>query len=79
VTVALADPAELVAVTVNTVEARVTSGVPLIIQVEELIVSPLGRAGETLQALIAAPWLFKVVGATDMEVPTFPLVPLEPL
>jgi hypothetical protein len=79
VTVALEDPAELVTAIVKIVEARVTVGVPLITQVEAFMDRPLGRAGEAEQAVIVAPWLFKVVGATDMETPTLPLVPLEPL
>jgi hypothetical protein len=61
------------------VEARVEVGVPLITQVEALMDNPLGKLGLALQALIAAPWLFKVVGTTDMETPTLPLVPLAPL
>jgi hypothetical protein len=45
----------LVAVTVKLVEARVTLGVPLITQVEELMLSPDGKAGEAVQDVMAEP------------------------
>jgi hypothetical protein len=67
----------LVAVTVKLVEARVTLGVPLITQVEELMLSPDGKAGEAVHEVMAEPWLSKVLGVTAIAKPTLPLVPVE--
>ena len=77
-TEAVDDPAELVAITVNTVEAKVTVGVPLITQVELSIERPAGNAVLVEQDEIAAPRLFKVVGVTDIATPKDPLVPVAP-
>jgi hypothetical protein len=35
-----------------------------------------GRAGVDVQLVIAAPLLLSVVGATNIAVPTFPVVPV---
>jgi hypothetical protein len=78
VTSAELEPAELVAVTVKLVAARVALGVPEITQVEELMVSPDGKLGEALQPVIAEPWLLSVLGVMDIAAPTLPLVPVEP-
>ena len=72
------DPAEFVAVTVYEVEVRVAVGVPLITHVELLILRVPGRAGETVQFVIAAPLVARVVGETDIAAPTGPEVPAEP-
>jgi hypothetical protein len=55
VTLAELEPAELVAVTVKLVDARVTLGVPLITQVVALMVSPDGKLGEAVHEVIAEP------------------------
>ena len=78
VTEAVDDPAELVAVTVNAVDAKVTVGVPVITQVELSIERPAGKAVFVKQDEIAAPRLFKVVGVNDMATPTDPLLPVAP-
>ena len=57
VTFAVDEPAELVAVTVYSVEAKTAEGVPLITQVVLLMESPPGRAGEIVQLVIAAPFV----------------------
>jgi hypothetical protein len=54
-TVAEPVPAELVAVTVKLVEARVELGVPEITQVVLLMLSPDGRVGEAVHEVIAEP------------------------
>ncbi len=78
VTEAVDDPAELVAVTVKAVEAKVTVGIPLITQVELSIDSPAGNAVVVEHDEISAPRIFKVVGDTDIATPTNPLVPVAP-
>jgi hypothetical protein len=70
-------PAEFVAMTLKIVGAIAPEGVPLITQVVVLRVSPAGREGVTLQLVIAAPWLFKVLGVMAIETPTVPFVPIE--
>lgn len=70
-------PAELVAMTLKIVGAIAPEGVPLITQVVVLRARPAGREGVTLQLVIAAPWLFKVLGVMDIGTPTVPLVPIE--
>lgn len=77
VTLPVPDPAELVPVTVNDVEASVTVGTPLITQVNGLIVRPAGSAGDTTQPVIAAPLASSIDGVTDIATPTFPVVPVE--
>ena len=76
VTLAVVDPAELVAVIVYAVEARVAVGVPEITQVEALIDAQAGRAGEVEQDEIAAPLLEIVDGVTVITALTLPLVPV---
>jgi hypothetical protein len=49
------EPAELVAVTVKLVAARVTLGVPEITQVVLLMLSPDGKLGEAVHEVIAEP------------------------
>jgi hypothetical protein len=78
VTLAVDDPTELTAVTVNSVESRVTAGVPLMTQVELLIERPSGKAVVVEQDVITSPRLFKVVGVIDIATPTAPLVPVAP-
>ena len=53
-------------------------GVPLITQVEVLILRPTERAGVATQFVIAAPLLVRVVGETDMATPMLPEVPVAP-
>ena len=72
------DPTELVAVTINAVEAKVTVGVPLMTQVELSIERPAGSGVKVEQSVITAPRLFKVVGDTDIATPKAPLVPVAP-
>ena len=64
--------------TVNAVESKVTVGVPLITQVELSIERPSGNAVFVEQDEIAAPRLLNVVGVTDMDTPTDPLVTVDP-
>ena len=52
-------------------------GVPLITQVEALILAHAGSAGELEQAVTAAPLVVRVEGVTDIAEPTEPLVPVE--
>ncbi len=72
------DPTELVAVTKNSVEAKVTARVPLITHVKLSIESPAGSGMEVEQSVIAAPRLVKVVGVTDIAKPTAPFRPVAP-
>jgi hypothetical protein len=60
-------PAEFCGVIVNVVEAKVTVGMPLISQVDWLIESPVGRAGEMEQVVMEAPLVSLVVGDTLMD------------
>jgi hypothetical protein len=62
--VAVADPAEFVAVTVKFVDASVVDGVPVIAQVVVFNDNPDGSAGEILQLDIAPPELVAVMLAT---------------
>ena len=78
VTEAVDDPAELTAVTVNSEEAKVTDGVPLITQVELSIESPAGKAVVVVQDETAAPRSFNVFGVIDIGTPKAPLVPVVP-
>ena len=50
-------------------------GVPVITQLELLIVAHTGKAGKAVQDVIMAPLLFKIEGATVIVIPTPPLVP----
>ena len=70
-------PAEFVTVTVYDVEESVAVGVPLITQLDELILRVPGSAGEIVQFVIAAPLSFKVDGVTDIAEPTEPVLPVE--
>jgi hypothetical protein len=63
---------------VKLVSANVEVGVPLITHVVALIVSPAGSVGEALHPEIAAPLLLRVVGETDIAVPTEPVAPVAP-
>lgn len=72
-------PVELVAIILKVVGAIAALGVPLITQVVLLSVSVAGSAGVTLQLVMAAPRLFKMLGVILMATPTEPLVPAEPL
>lgn len=76
--VAVEDPTEFVAVTVNELEAKVIVGVPLITQVELSIESPAGKAVVVVHEEIKAPRLFRVDGETDIGKPTAPIVPVAP-
>jgi hypothetical protein len=67
-----------VATTLKLVLVNVAVGVPEIIHVEELILTPAGRAGEIVQLVIVAPLDAREVGVIDMATPTAPLVPLAP-
>ena len=69
VTLAVDDPTEFTAVTVNSEEARVTVGVPLITQVELSIERPAGKAVVVVQDEITAPRSFNVVGVIDIAKP----------
>ena len=73
----LTDPAELVAVTVKEVEARIAVGVPLIAQLDDEIESPPGSAGEIVQETAPPPSL-NVVGFTLIAALTMPEVPVAP-
>ncbi len=77
VTATVVAPAELVAVTVKEVEARIAVGVPLIAQLDDEIESPAGSAGEMVQET-APPPLLKVVGVTLIAALTMPEVPVAP-
>ena len=76
-TVAVDDPAELVAVIVQLVVDKVPVGVPLITQVVALMLAHTGRVGELEQAVTLAPFAVSVEGVTDIAVPTNPLFPVE--
>jgi hypothetical protein len=71
-------PAEFVAVTVKVCGERTSVGVPWITQVDGFISSPSGRSGEMEQFVMEAPLELRVVGATDMDTPNDPVVPVEP-
>ena len=75
-TLAVLDPAELVAVIVYEVDESVEVGVPEITQVELLIEAHAGRAGEAAQVVTDAPLILKVEGATLIKLPTLPVVPV---
>ncbi len=75
VTEAVEDPAELVAVIKYDVAGLASVGVPLITQVDGLTVNPAGSDVEEAQLVIVAPLGFRVVGDTDIAVPTLPFVP----
>ena len=75
-TLAVLDPAELVAVIVYEVAESVEVGVPEITQVELFIEAQAGRAGEAAQVVTDAPFVFKVEGETLIKLPTLPVVPV---
>ena len=60
------------------VEVSAEVGVPEIMQVVVLIVAHAGSAGLTLQLETAEPFDKSEVGATDIAVPNWPLVPAVP-
>ena len=78
VTLAVDDPTEFTAVTMNAVESRVTVGVPLITQVKLSIEIPAGKEVVVVQDEIATPRSFNVVGVIDIAKPKAPLVPVAP-
>ncbi len=47
-------------------------------QLNVLIERPAGKAGATVQFVIAAPLLLRIIGLTLMAIPTAPLVPRAP-
>jgi hypothetical protein len=61
------------------VELKAAVGTPEITQVELLIDSPDGKAGDVVQLTIELPLLSRVVGVTLMIDPTVPVVPVAPV
>ena len=53
-------------------------GVPLITQVEALMLKPAGSAGELVQLVIEVAFELRVVGVTVMEAFVNPVVPVAP-
>ena len=72
-------PAELIAL-IKYVEAIMAEvGVPVMRQVTGLRVAHAGRAGVTVQLVMAAPFALMLVGLTVIGTPTAPLVPRAPV